>query len=404
MQRYLYTARDENGKIVKGVMMADDEVSLANKISQLGYFLTKYNVSQEIAGEARKLKMPHMNPKELLQFTFQLSTLIDAGLPLLEGLKDLARESEDVHIQRIIDDIRYRVESGSSLKEALMFHPRSFPKLFVAIVGAGEATGKMSQALNDLSAMMEWQQELQSKIKEAATYPIILSLVLVGVVTLLVVRVIPMFKPMFEDLGASLPLPTLIVLATSDFVRSYGIWAAGAIVGLVFLLKFYGSTPGGKYMIDGLKLKMPIFGVLVRKIVLSRFSHTFALGVKSGINLLTCLDIARETCGNSRVEKVIAKVRDSVNVGEKLATSLQMSGEFPPLVVRMISVGEASGALTQTLTKVAEFYDKEVAASVKKMFAMFEPLMIVFMGVVVGGIALSIFMPIFKMSQMIGGG
>jgi len=403
MQRYLYTARDEIGKQVKGFMAAEDENALASKISQLGYFLTSYKVSKEAALDSRTLGMAVLKPKNVLQFTFQLATLVEAGLPLLESLKDLARESEDPKMQRVLDDIRYRVESGSSLREALMLHPRSFPRLYVAIIGSGETTGKLSQALTDMSNIMEWQQELRGKIREAATYPIILAVVLVGVVGILVIRVIPMFKPMFEDMHASLPLPTLVVMTVSDFAQKcwWGILAGIAALAVGF--KYMASTEKGRYFLDSLSLKMPIAGNFTRKIVLSRFAHTFALGIKSGINLLTCLDIARETCGNVRIEKAIAKVRDSVNVGEKLATSLQVSGEFPPMVVRMVNVGEQSGALTQTLGKVSEFYDKEVAAAVKGIFALLEPVMIVAMGAVVGFIALSIFLPIFKMSSLIGG-
>jgi type II secretory pathway component PulF len=400
MQRYLYTARDEKGKIVKGTMIAENEIELAEKISRLGYFLTNYKAYEDTTLDK---KLPKMKAKEVLSFTLQLVTLIDAGLPLLEALNSLAKEAENERVQRLIDDIRYRVEGGSSFREALSFHPSTFSNLYVSIVGAGEATGRLSQVLNDLARHLEWQQELRTKIKEASTYPIILFFVMIGVVALLTVFVIPKFEPIFEQSGAQLPLPTKIILGISHFVKSFW-WVILILVGAVVLgYRFYNSTERGRYNLDSFKLKLPIFGQLLRKIVLSRFTHTFSMCVRSGINLLAVLDIAKETVRNRRIEKAIEKIKESVKVGEKLATSLRITGEFPSIVVRMVAVGEQSGALSGTLEKVASFYDKEVASSMKRIFALLEPIMIVIMGVVVGGIALSMFMPLFKMVQFIGG-
>ena len=402
MLKYNYIARDESGKVVKGEMLAESELELGSKIAKLGYYLTKYKVSKGPVRTKGISKRFHLKDADILRFTFQLATLIDAGLPLLEGLKDMAREAGDERAQTIIDDIRYRVEAGETLEGALSFHPTSFPQLYRAIIGAGEATGKLGQVLHDLTVLLEWQMELNSKIKEAATYPIILSLVLIGVVTLLVVRVIPMFTPIFEELHASLPLPTQIVLGVSYTVRHYWYVFIIAIVGAVFGYRMLVSTPAGRFKADSVKLKLPLFGILIRKIALSRFVHTFALSFRAGINLLTCLDIAKKTTGNVRLERAIANARDSVNVGEKLAGSLQVSGEFPPMVIRMIAVGEQTGSLTTSLLKIAEYYDKEVASSVRKIFTAFEPIMIVTMGVVVGGIAMSIFMQMFQMVEKMG--
>lgn len=404
MEKYLYTARDERGKVIKGIMIAESEAALSDKISRLGYYLTSFRTTSQsvnIEKEERK-KSLKINPKEVLRIAFQMATLLEAGLPLLEGLKDLAREADDNRIQRLLDDIRYRVESGSTLKDALTRHPQSFSPLFTSLVGAGETTGKLAKALEDLAALLEWQLDLKSKIKEAAIYPIILSIVMVGVVVLLVVKVIPMFKPIFEELETALPLATQVVLGMSDVVTKY--WYIFIMVVVVFVVVYniYDKTEQGHYNLDGIKLKLPLFGELTRKIALSRFSHTFSLSFKAGINLLTCLDISRDTAGNACIERAIKKAKESVNVGEKLATSLQVTGEFPPMVIRMIAVGEQSGALAETLTKVAIFYDKEVASTIKKIFTAFEPIMIVMMGVVVGGIAMSVFLPMFQMLQKFG--
>ena len=325
-------------------------------------------------------------------------------MPLLEALDSLAKEAENERVQGLIDGIRYRVEAGSSLKEALAFHSSTFSNLYISIVGAGEATGKLSQVLNDLTRFLEWQQELKAKIKESSIYPIILFFAMVVVIGIITGLVIPKFEPIFEQLGAQLPLPTKIILEISLFVKKFGWWVGLIlIVALILGYKIYNSTENGRYKLDSLKLKLPIFGKLLRKVVLSRFAHTFSMCVRSGIELLAALDIAKETVGNRRIEKAIEGIKESVNIGERLSTSLRASGEFPPIVVRMMAVGEKSGALSETVEKVASFYDKEVASSIKKIFTLFEPIMIVFMGIVVGLIALSLFMPMFKMVQSIGG-
>lgn len=402
MLRYSYVAKEASGKIIRGFLSAENEIDLANKISNMGYFLTSFKSIADTASTRVQYRSGRLKPKDVLQFTFQLSTLLDAGLPLLEGLRDLSQTTTEKKLRNVLEDLRYRIESGSSLKEALAIHSGSFPALYTSIVGAGEATGRLGQSLQDLADMLEWQAELNAKMREAAIYPVILFIVMILVVTGLVVKVVPMFKTIFEQQEVALPLPTQIVLGVSDAVTHYGLWYAAGVAACVIGFKIMKTKPKGRFIIDTIKLKLPIFGDVIRKIALSRFTHTFSLGFRSGINLLTCLDIAKDTTANARMERAIGRARDSVNVGEKLAASLQATGEFPPMVIRMISVGEQSGSLANTLAKVASFYDKEVASTVKRMFAMFEPLMIVVMGLVVGGIAIAIFLPIFQMSQMVG--
>jgi type IV pilus assembly protein PilC len=402
MQNYSYSARDDFGKLVRGTISAEDETDLANKVSTLGYYLVNFKAISSEAAAPKPKASDSLKAKDTLNLTIELATLLNAGMPLVAGLRDLAKDAERQNIQKVVDDIRFRVESGSSFKEALSYHPRSFSKLYIAIVGAGESTGKLPAALSDMASMLEWQAELKGKIKEAATYPIILFCVMVGVVSLLVLKIIPIFEPMFAEAKTTLPLPTRIVLGISNFARHYWLVMVILMIGAAFAYKFYNATKKGKYNLDIIKLKLPLAGPLLRKIALSQFCHTFALGLKSGVNVLTSLDIASEVIGNSRLEYSVVKARDAVNVGEKVSTSLQMSGEFPPLVVRMIGVGEQSGSLIQTLEKVNEFYDREVAATIKAMFAMFEPLMIVVMGAIVGGIALAIFLPIFQLSDLVG--
>jgi type IV pilus assembly protein PilC len=402
MQNYSYTAKDDHGKQVRGTMTADSEIDLANKIGNLGFYLIYSKITAEEHAQV-KSSLSGLKLKEVLNLTFHLSTLLDAGVPLVGALRELSEDEEKVNIKKIVDDVRYRVESGASLKDALSYHPSSFPKLFTAIVGAGENTGKLPAALKELAALLSWQIELGAKVKEAATYPIILFTVMLGVVTLLVVKMIPTFEPIFKDLRVDLPLPTQIVLSVSHSVRQGWYIIVGGIVALAAAYKFYNSTANGRYVLDSIKLKLPVFGPLTQKIALSRFCHTFSLGLRSGVNILTALDFAADVVGNMRLKRSVLKARDSVNVGEKLAASFKSSGDFPPLVVRMIGVGEQSGSLTQTLEKVNEYYDREVPATIRAMFALFEPVMIVIMAVIVGGIAVAIFLPLFKMAEVIGG-
>ena len=400
MKRYLYTARDDKGKLIRGILIAENDSELANKVAHLGYFLTGF---KPLPGGARRValkKIKRLTPKEVFTFTLELSTLIDAGLPLLEGLRNLVSTSKDERVRGVIDEIRRRVEAGSSLREAISYHPQSFSRIYEALIGAGEATGRLVQVLKDLARFLEWQIELKAKIKEASAYPTILFFVMVGVITLLVVKVIPSFKPIFEQAQVELPLPTQIVLGVSSFVRKFWYLFIAFFIILLTGYKLYYNTLKGRYIMDSIKLKIPIIGEFVHKVVLSRFAHIFSLGFRAGVNILTCLDIAQEACGNAKMEEAVKRVRDSVNMGRKIAMSLEESREFPPLMVRMVSIGEQSGNLPQVLDKVAGFYDEEVSRGVKRLFTFIEPLMIIVMGVVVGGIAASIFLPLFKMAQI----
>lgn len=319
-------------------------------------------------------------------------------------LKDLMINTPEKKVKNVVEDITHRVESGCTFREALASHPHSFSKLFISIIGAGESTGKLSFVLNDLAKLIEWQLELQAKMKEASIYPIILFSAMIGVVTVLMAVVIPKFEPMFKDLNVELPLATQIVLVASKLwwipFLIFGVMAGFWII--------IGLTPKGRYQLDKFKLNLPVIGDLLTKISLSRFCHTFSLSLRSGVNVFNALGMASEVTGNSFIEASVSKARDYVNVGEKISTSMELAGnysgcKFPNIVIRMISVGEQSGSLADTLDKVNQFYDKEVPSTVKKLFSLMEPLMILIMGLVVGGIALSVFLPLTKLVSAVGG-
>jgi len=403
MQNYDYTGRDNLGKLVKGTISASDEIDLANRVSRLGYFLIHATIRTAAAPSKVATPAARLSRRDVLNFTIQLATLIEAGVPLLSALRELAQDIKNKNSQRIINDLVSRVEAGSSLKDALLLHPHTFSKTYTSIVDAGEATGKLALVLDDLAKLLEWQLDLKARIKEASVYPIILFCAMIGVVTILVVKVIPMFKPMFSELGVKLPLPTRIVMTVSDIFRGYWWLLLLLAIILASIWKALSLTSRGRYLIDKFKLKIPIAGNLMYKVGLSSFCHTFAMALRSGVNVISSLGIASEVMGNKYLEQVVIKARDLVNVGEKIAVALENSADFPPLVIRMISVGEQTGSLSETLDKVNQFYDKEVPATIKRMFAIFEPAMIVLMGVVVGGIALSVFLPLIQLIGAIGG-
>jgi type IV pilus assembly protein PilC len=405
MLNFVYKARDDSGKLVKGVLAAEDETDLFNRLKTMGFFLTSSKASLIAPKSQSDLKKQgNLSQIDLLNFTTQVAISLDAGIPLLTVLKDLGTNSPKKTVKFIVEDLARKVESGSTFKEALAGHPKSFSALFVSIVGAGESTGKLSFVLEDLSKIIEWQLDLQSKIKEASIYPVILFIAMVGVVTVLMATVIPKFKDMFFELGVELPLATKIVLAASSVW-----WLPFVVITIAVIIWIViGLKPKGRYQLDKFKLKIPVIGDLLTKVALSRFCHTFALGLRSGVNVFNALGIASEVTGNIFLAQAVSKARDYVNIGEKISTSLVMSmkdagGKFPDIVIRMINVGEQTGSLAQTLDKVNQYYDKEVPAAVKKIFALIEPVMILFMGVVVGGIALSVFLPLTKLISAVGG-
>ena len=403
MPRYSYSARDFFGHKTTGILQAKDEAELSDQLKKTGYILTKVKAVKERAVEGSSDRPERMRTKALLNFTMYLSSLLNAGVSLLPALSSLSQSAEDQRVQRVIAGVHQRVKSGSSLKEAMSDNPAAFPKLYTAILGAGEASGELGRVLDDLAGYLEWQMDLRGKIKEASTYPIILFSVMILAIAILMIRVIPAFEKLFAEIHTALPLPTQIVLGVSAFAKH---WWWGILLGigvLVFAYRLYQRTPSGHYNIESLKLKLPLFGSIFEKVALSRFCHTMSLSLASGMNLLSALDSGAEVVGNERLRQSIIKAKKSVNLGEKLAFSLSVSKEFPSVVITMISVGEESGNLPQSFAKVNQFYDKEVPAAIKRFFALLEPSLIIFMGVVVGGIALSVLLPLVKLVSSIGG-
>jgi type IV pilus assembly protein PilC len=339
-----------------------------------------------------------VNAKELAIFTRQFSVMIDAGLPLVQCLEILASQQENKTFQKVLAGTRSSVEGGATLSAAMRQFPKVFDALYVNMVEAGETGGILDTILQRLSSYIEKNVKLQRAVKSALVYPVGVLTVAAGVIILLLWKVVPIFATLFTGLGVALPLPTRIVIGLSNFVGSiFGLLIVVAIVAAVFGLKAWYGTPGGRYTIDATILKLPVIGILMRKIAVARFTRTLGTLISSGVPILEGLDITAKTAGNAVVEKSLLKVRKSLEEGKSLTEPLKESAVFPGMVTQMISVGEQTGAMDAMLQKIADFYEEEVDAAVKDLLTALEPIMIVFLGVVVGGVVISMYLPLFTL-------
>jgi type IV pilus assembly protein PilC len=336
-------------------------------------------------------------------FTRQLATMIDAGLPLVQSLEILASQQESKVFRSIIREIREDVEGGSTFAGALKKHPGAFNELYTNLVVAGEEGGILDNILTRLANYIEKAEALKKKVKSALVYPSTIVGVAVIVVMILMVFVIPVFETMFKAAGQSLPLPTLITLTISKFIKKYILIVIPGLILLVYLFRKWYHTESGKAIVDRLLLKLPVFGVLFQKIAVARFSRTLGTLVSSGVPILDGLTIVSRTAGNRTIEKAILDARASIREGETIAGPLGRSGIFPPMVIQMISVGESTGALDSMLGKIAEFYEEEVDVAVANLTSLLEPFLMIFLGVVIGGVVISMYLPIFQMASAVGG-
>jgi type IV pilus assembly protein PilC len=355
----------------------------------------------------RKLKRPHVKTKDIAVMTRQMATMVGAGIPLVEGIDILAEQAQDVGFRQALRFIVDRIRAGSDFSSALAEHPRLFTNIYVNMVRAGEASGQLDVILNRLAGFLESNEELKREVKSAMMYPVISLLLILSITVGLIVGIIPKFKEIFKGLGMQdkdLPLPTLILLNISDVLRNNLLYVVIAAIVLYIGFKLFLKTRFGLRTYHRTLLWMPVFGPLIRKVVISRFTRTFATLIQSGVPIVGALEIVAKTAGNVVVEEAVTKARDSVSKGEPLAEPLEATAVFPPMVTRMISIGERTGALEQLLSKISDFYDNEVRTAVKALTSLIEPLLISVMGVIVGGIVLAIFMPIIKLQTMMTGG
>ena len=372
---------------------ASPATAAAKSAAAPGEKKSMFNIS--IGGPAK----PRVNGEMLVIFTRQFSTMIGAGIPVLECLSILQEQAEDPGFKAALAGIVDEVRGGGDLSQALGRYPKVFVRIYTNMIKAGEASGQLDTILNRLAEYLEATEKLRREIKSAMTYPVVSLVMIMGITVFLLVFIIPKFQEIFKALRVDLPLPTRIVLAISGILTTFWGQTLFLLGGMGMLITFWKNTKSGGYTWDRMMLKVPVFGDLTQKVALSRFAKTFATLLRSGVPILGALEIVASTSGNKVVEEAVNNARESIRQGENLAKPLSQSFVFPPMVVRMISIGEKSGALEQLLEKISEFYDQQVEATVEQLTALIEPIMIGIMGLIVGSIVLSIFLPIFKIQE-----
>ncbi len=400
---FIWKGRSPNGEILAGEYESDTKEELINHLRKRKIIIT--SVKQKSRDLNISIPMlEKVGVKDLGVFTRQFSTMINAGLPMVQCLDILSKQTEKEHFKKTIADVMSSVEGGSTLAESLGKHPKTFSTLYVNMVEAGEAGGILDIILTRLAVYLEKADALQRKVKSAMTYPTIVCIVAVGACTFMLMFIIPTFAKMFSDFGGELPLPTKIVMGLSDFLRGYWYFLAGGIVAIAVAINRYYATKGGKRVIDGGLLKIPVLGLVLRKGAVARFTRTLGTLISSGVPILNGLEITARTAGNSVIEDAVMATRESISQGNTIAEPLKASGVFPPMVTQMISVGEQTGALDEMLDKIANFYDDEVDSAVDNLTAIIEPVMIVVMGAMVGGMLVAMYLPMFKLIAVVSGG
>jgi type IV pilus assembly protein PilC len=405
MPKFTWEGKNRAGKVQKGDMEAPNEAAVNAQLRRSGIVPSK--VKERGKGMDFELKLSFMQPKvttkDLVVFTRQFATMIDAGLPLVQCLDILSRQQENKTFQKMLLAVKESVESGSTFADALKKHPKAFDSLYCNLVAAGEVGGILDTILNRLAAYIEKALKLKKQVKSAMTYPTTIVGIAFVVIAVILIFVIPAFEKMFADFGGSLPLPTQIVIMISNFIQSYILVIIGTLFASIFLFKKFYATVKGRAIVDDLALKLPVFGMLIRKVAVAKFTRTLGTMISSGVPILDGLEIVAKTAGNTTVEKAIYKVKQSISEGKTIAEPLTQSGVFPPMVCQMIAVGEQAGALDTMLNKIADFYDDEVDDAVGNITAMMEPLLMLFLGVTVGGLVIAMYLPIFKLAGAAGG-
>ena len=401
MAVFRYSAKDNTGRLISGVIEADTDAMVVERLRDMGFFITNLERTVERTDVFQSLQgLFGIGLKDLAILSRQFATMINAGLSLVRTLSILEQQSSNRRLKEIVAQVRVDVEGGRPLSDAMGRHPKAFSSLYVNMVKAGETGGVLDEVLERIANYMEKEQALRSKIKAAMVYPLLLSTAALGGLFFMTIVILPQFESLFKELGGSgqLPLPTQMAMAASVAIRRY--WYVIFItlgVGM-FVLRRYLQTPGGRARYDRFKLKMPVVGELNRKIVVARFTRTLGTLIASGVPIMQSLEVVAKAIDNVVIGEAVDAVRSSIREGQTIAIPLQFSGVFPPMVVQMAKVGEETGALEQMLQKVADFYDVEVESMVASLTSLLEPILIIFMGVIVGAMVISLYLPIFQLA------
>lgn len=398
MPVFLWVAETKKGRKLKGEIDAANEKIALSQLKKRNFKVKKLKLKpKDILSNISFLK-PKVTNKDMVIFTRQFSTMIDAGLPLVQGLSILAEQSENPTFKDILKEITKNVEGGSTLAEAMKRHPKVFDSLYVNLVAAGEVGGILDTILRRLADYIEKAEKLKSQIKGAMTYPLVVVAIAIIVIGVILVFVIPVFEDMFASFGSALPAPTQLVVVMSRFMKGNIHWIILGIGALIYAFKKYRETASGRKVTDTIALKLPVFGDLLKKVAVARFTRTLGTMIGSGVPILDALDIVARTSGNVVLEEIIYEVRGSIAEGQTIAEPLSENDVFPGMVVQMISVGEATGALDTMLAKIADFYDDEVDAAVDALTSLLEPLLMLFLGGSIGGLVIAMYLPIFGMA------
>ena len=401
MPTFSYVVKDKAGKTHSGTLETESRNALIEQLWKQEFVVLAIDERAHKKSALLKVGQASVRSEHLVIFSRQLATMVDSGIPIAPALEVLADQIEDRGFRHILKKIRDDIEAGSSLSEAIGRHPKVFSDFFVNMTRAGESSGRLDEILDRVAAYLEKVNILQHKVKASLFYPAFVSVLAFGITTFLLIVIVPKFKEIFVSLGGELPAPTQFLLSLSEFMGKYLVYELIGGVAAVVGLKAYINTPGGRLWFDQVSLKFPIIGKLLQKVFIARFSRTLATLVKSGVPILSSLEIVAKTSGNKVVERAVMAARSSIKEGENISDPLSHSKVFPTMVTRMIAVGEKTGELEKMLTKIADFYENEVDAAITALTSLIEPMVIAVLGIVIGGIVIALFMPIFKISTIV---
>jgi len=404
MPLYIWKGKNRKNRTIKGEMDASSEEAVRSRLLKQRITPVSVKSKPKDIFENVEFLQPKVQTEDLIIFSRQFSTMIDAGLPVVQCLEILHSQQDNPTFKKVLKGIKDGVEGGDSFANALAKYPKVFNNLFINMIAAGETGGILDEILRRLSAYMEKAAKLKAQVKGAMTYPIVTILIAMVVVGVILVFVIPVFQQMFADFGKELPLPTQIVINMSEFAQNNILYLLIGIGVSSFLIKKAYATKKGKYIIDDFLLKLPVVGILIKKVAVANFTRTMGTMLASGVAILEALDIVAKTSGNAIIEEAVIDVKEAISEGRTMGEPLVESGVFPTMVCSMISVGEQTGALETMLTKIADFYEEEVDQAVENLTALIEPFMLVFLGTVIGGLVVSMYLPVFQMAGAVTGG
>jgi len=399
LQIFRYVVKDNSAKTIAGIIEANSLQEAIDILHKKNYIVVSLKPARTSALRGKKKEKISLD--DLVVFSRQIATMIDSGISLVQSLSILSEQMEKKVMRTVIQAIKQDIEGGLSFHESLSKHPTVFPEIFISMVKAGETSGMLDEILERLASYMEKAASLRRKVISSLIYPAVIVAMAVVITAVLLLKVVPTFKGIFDILGGQLPLPTRVLISVSELLRYNFLYMVIAGIVFLFLLRHYYRSEKGRYIVDKNLLKIPIFGELAMKVSVVKFSRTLSTLVKSGVPILNSLEIVSKTAGNKVVEKAVISARTSIKEGEPIVEPLSKSGVFPPMVVRMIGVGEQTGELEKMLNKIADFYDEQVDAAVEGLTSLIEPVVIAFLGIVIGGIVIALFLPIFKITQLV---